>query len=77
MRWFLIFTVCVGLGALYLWQKHHQAPTEAAPQPVAVTRVTPAPSTTVSEHDWMKRSLDRAAEVAGKARKQTQEAQDP
>jgi hypothetical protein len=65
MRAFLILAILIGLGALYLWQKHNEAPP------------TPAPQQTISEHDWMKRSLDRASEVAKKARAQTQEAQDP
>jgi hypothetical protein len=79
MRSFLIFAAFVGLGALYLWQKHHDAPSEPAkkPQAVATAQLTPAPRGQASEYNWMKRSIDRAADVRDTARARTKEAQDP
>jgi len=77
MRSFLIFVVVAGLGAIYLWQRHAETAAATTTAPNVVVQSKPAPSATVSEHDWMKRSLDRAADVAGKARQQTKEAQDP
>lgn len=77
MRSLLIFVVMVGLGALFWWQKHNEASAPATAQPVATTQVTPAPAATVSEHDWMKRSIDRATAVRDQARARTKEAQDP
>lgn len=75
MRSFVIFLVFAGLGAAYLWQQHSDTP----PAPVAANaaHLPAAPSATVSEHNWMKHSLDRAAEVKVKAQQQTREAQDP
>jgi len=75
MRSFLIFAVLVGLGLLYLWQKHNEP--AATAQSANVATAKSAPSATVSEHDWMKRSLDRATTVRDQARAQTKEAQDP
>ena len=79
MRAFLIFVALVGLGVLYFWQKHNATP---PPAPVAAkttvasaSQPTPPPRE-VSEHNWMKRSLDRASDVAQKVRAQTKESQD-
>jgi hypothetical protein len=72
-------------GGLFLWQKRHQQETAApgahtAVQPQAATAgpaLTPAPRGQASEYNWMKRSLDRAADVRDQARARTKEAQDP
>jgi hypothetical protein len=80
MRSFLIFAVFVGLGALYLWQKQHDGVQPASankPAQVAAAQPTPAPRGQASEYNWMKRSLDRAADVRDQARARTKEAQDP
>jgi hypothetical protein len=76
MRGFLIAIVLVGLGALSYWQKRAEAP---AHQPVASQPAIPSPTSApqVSDVNWMKRSLDRARDVAGKARAQAKENQDP
>ena len=80
MRTFLALLIAGGLGALFYYQKHHEA------APVAVeTTATPAashpssqpPPRPVSEHNWMKRSLDRATDVRNQARTQTQQSQNP
>ena len=70
-----------GLGALFYSQKHHEA-APVAGQTTAAAQSTPhgpaeASPRPVSEHNWMKRSLDRATEVRDKSRTQTQQSQDP
>jgi hypothetical protein len=79
-----IFVAGIG-GGLFLWQKQHErkpAPAEnhvaTLPQAAASKQVlTPAPRGQASEYNWMKRALDRAADVRDQARTQTKEAQDP
>ncbi len=78
MRSFLILVVIAGLSGLYYWQKHHEtvaATGPAKPPAAAVAQLSPAPSGQASEHNWMKRSLDRARDVTEQARAQTQESQ--
>jgi hypothetical protein len=79
MRSFLSFAVFASLGALYLWQKHNETPPPVAAKPAAVStsQLTPAPRGQASEHNWMKRSLDRARDVTEKSREQTRQSQDP
>jgi hypothetical protein len=86
VRRFLPFLIIAGLGILYLWQKHNESapPTPAQAKPAAsVSRatppaeLTPAPRGVASEHNWMKRALDRAADVRDQARAQTKDSQDP
>ena len=77
MRSFLVFAVLAGLGAVYLWQKQHEAPAEASKAPaISSAQPTPAPRGQASEYNWMKRSLDRARDVVEKSRAQTKESQD-
>ena len=70
-------------GGLFAWQKHNQQNAMAGEnsadqkQPAAKSELTPAPRGQASEHNWMKRSLDRAADVRDQARARTKEAQDP
>jgi hypothetical protein len=71
-------------GGLFAWQKQSEkktaAETSATPQqqPAAAKAVlTPAPRGQASEYNWMKRSLDRAADVRDQARARTKEAQEP
>jgi hypothetical protein len=80
MRSFLIFVVFAGLGGLYLWQKHNEQPAAtvaAKPTAVSTPQLTPAPRGVASEHNWMKRSLDRAADVTEKSRERTKQSQEP
>jgi hypothetical protein len=86
MRGLLTFMLIAGIGGcLFLWQKQNEqksAPTDvqAATQQQSVTSkpaLTPAPRGQASEYNWMKRSLDRAADVRDQARARTKEAQDP
>jgi hypothetical protein len=82
MRPFLTFLVIAGLGALYYWQKHEAIqppikPKPATSQNAALQPTQPTQPPQVSEHNWMKRSLDRASDVAQKVRAQTKESQEP
>ena len=71
-------------GGLFLWQKQNdkksvEAETSGAQKPsiTAKSELTPAPRGQASEYNWMKRSIDRAADVRDQARARTKEAQDP
>jgi hypothetical protein len=71
-------------GGLFFWQKQHEQktagpdnPAPAQTQSVTKTELTPAPRGQASEYNWMKRSLDRAADVRDQARARTKEAQEP
>lgn len=79
MRGFIIFLLVAGLGFVFLRQKENQAPSPAAQSAVAqpTPRLTAAPRGQASENNWMKRALDRAADVRDNSRAQTKEAQDP
>jgi len=63
MRKFLVIVVLVGLTWLFIVQKRSES---AKPEPKSKTVAQAAASTSprpVSEHNWMKHSLDRANEV--------------
>lgn len=85
MRGFITFMLIAGVGGgLFLWQKQNEKKTVtvensgAEKQSVtAKAELTPAPRGQASEYNWMKRSLDRAADVRDQARTRTKEAQDP
>lgn len=53
MKGLFVVVLIVGLGAAFILQKRN----EASPRP------QPAKQSAVSEHDWAKHSLDRAADV--------------
>jgi hypothetical protein len=81
MRTFLVLITAGCLGAIFYYQKHHE-PATAAATTTAVQSAPANPSQAtaqqpVSEHNWMKRSLDRATEVRNQSRAQTQQSQDP
>ena len=75
MRRFLPFLIIAGLGIVYLWQKSNEPPPVINGQSPAAGH-TPEPRK-VYEHDWAKHSIDRAREVAEKARARVKESQDP
>jgi hypothetical protein len=80
MRGFLIFVVIVGLGYFFLRQRQSDtspATTKTVTAQPATAALTPAPRGQASEHNWMKRSLDRARDVRDQSRAQTQESQKP
>jgi len=80
MRGLLVIAILVGLGYFFLRQKQSEIPTGNG-KPVAAqsveAKLTPAPPGQASEHNWMKRSLDRAREVRDQSRAQTQDSQKP
>jgi hypothetical protein len=85
MRALLVFVVIVGLGYFFLRQKQAETPpvtTKPATIRTAIVKpaaapLTPAPRGQASEYNYMKRALDRAADVRDQSRAQTKEAQDP
>jgi hypothetical protein len=70
MKKFFLFAVL--LTAFFIWLNRNDSskPTTASP----TTQTTSRP---VSEHDWAKRSLDRASAVAAEARQNQVESQQP
>ena len=62
MRKFLVIAVLAGLTWLFIVQKHSESakPEQKSKTATQVTSASPRP---VSEHNWMKHSLDRANEV--------------
>jgi len=83
MRGLVTFIAIAAIGgALFVWQKRNEEKTPEAsttPQQQSVAAkpaLTPAPRGQASEYNWMKRSLDRAADVRDQARARTKEAQD-
>jgi hypothetical protein len=82
MRTAIILLLVAGLGAVYWWQNNGEKAKPAAPaaavQRSASSSVTGAtPAQEPSEHNWMKRSLDRARDVRDQARTGTAEGQNP
>ena len=85
MRGFLIFVLVAGVVFVFLRQKQNETPAatakSVAAQPLAAKStpapLTPAPRGQASEHNWMKRSLDRARDVTEQSRAQGQESQKP
>jgi hypothetical protein len=80
MRGFLVIVIIVGLGYFFLRQKQSET-SPVTGKPVAAqsveAKLTPAPRGQASEHNWMKRSLDRARDVRDQSRAQTEESQKP
>lgn len=84
MRGLVTFIAIAAIGgALFVWQKQNEQKTpetSTTPQQqstAAKPALTAAPRGQASEYNWMKRSLDRAADVRDQARARTKEAQQP
>ncbi len=85
MRGFIIFLLVAAAGFVFLRQKHSETPPvagKAVAANVAQTKstavpLTPAPRGQASEHNWMKRSIDRARDVTEQSRARTQADQQP
>ena len=86
MRGFLILLIIGGLGYLYYKQPHRppaapvtaQTTVSQPARPVTpVPQLTPAPRGEASKYNYMKRALDRAADVRDQSRAQTADAQNP
>jgi hypothetical protein len=65
MRKFFLFALL--LTAFFIWLNRNESQKPAAP----------AKPQSVSEHDWAKRSIDRARAVSDQARKNQVESQQP
>ena len=63
MRTAVVLVVVAVLGWLFLAQKQHENQKVAAVATTTTTTQTAASPRPVSEHNWMKRSLDRTNEV--------------
>ena len=63
MRTVIVLVVVAGLGWLFLAQKHSEPEKPAVTPAAAVSKQTAAAPRPASEHNWMKRSLDRTNEV--------------
>jgi len=70
MRKFLVIAVLAGLAWLFVVQKRSEPQKSAPDKTVAQASASPRP---VSEHNWMKHSLDRANEVKRKVAQQRKE----
>jgi hypothetical protein len=71
MRKFLVIALLAGLAWLFLVQKRSEPQKTASEKAVAQAAATsPRP---VSEHNWMKRSLDRTNEVKRQVAQQRKE----
>jgi hypothetical protein len=74
MRKFLVIAVLAGLAWLFVVQKRSEPPKVVPSEKKAVTQTTAAASPRpVSEHNWMKRSLDRTNEVKRQVAEQRKE----
>ena len=63
MRTVIVLVVVAGLGWLFLFQKQREPEKPAAAPTVAASKQPATSPRPPSEHNWMKRSLDRANEV--------------
>jgi hypothetical protein len=74
MRKFVVIAVLAGLAWLFVVQKRNETPKPAvaAAKPSAQTTAAASPRP-VSEHNWMKRSLDRTNEVKRQVAQQRKE----
>lgn len=83
MRGFIVFVLIAGVVFVYLRQNANEpatttakpVATQSAPAKPAAAPLAPAPRGQASEHNWMKRSLDRAADVADQSRARAAENQ--
>jgi len=70
MRTLVVLVVMAVLGFAFLAQKHEEAQKFASTPKVPAQAASPRP---VSEHNWMKRSLDTANQVTRKVAEQRKE----
>jgi cytoskeletal protein RodZ len=72
MRKFLVITVLAGLSWLFVVQKRSE-PQKTPPEKAVAKAAASASPRPVSEHNWMKRSLDRTNEVKRQVAQQRKE----
>ena len=63
MRTVVVVVAVAVLGWLFLAQKNHESQKVTSAPTVTTSKQTAAVPRPVSEHNWMKRSLDRTNEV--------------
>jgi len=63
MRTVVVVVAVALLGWLFLFQKNHENQKVTTAPAAATSKQTAAAPHPVSEHNWMKRSLDRTNEV--------------
>jgi len=75
MRKFLVLTVLAGLTWIFVVQKRSESakPTPAEKKVVAQSAALSQSPRPVSEHNWMKRSLDRTNDVKRQVAQQRKE----
>jgi hypothetical protein len=75
MRKFLVLTVLAGLTVLFVVQKRNEAAKPAPSEKKVLVQSATSPQTQrpVSEHNWMKSSLDRANDVKRQVAQQRKE----
>jgi hypothetical protein len=72
MKKFLVIALLAGLTVLFAIQKRNEPQKNVPEKKVAQTAATTSPRP-VSEHNWMKRSLDRTNEVKRQVAQQRKE----
>lgn len=72
MRKFLVIAVLAGLAWVFVVQKRSEPPRSTSEKVTAQTAITASPRP-VSEHNWMKRSLDRTNDVKRQVAQQRKE----
>ena len=72
MRAVVLLVIIFALGLLF-WRQKQNGPSQATTPP----SLTPAPRGQASEHNYMKRALDRGGDVTEQGRARTEQAQKP
>lgn len=72
MRKFIVIAVLAALTWLFVVQKRSESE-KPTPEKAAAHATTPVSPRPVSEHNWMKQSLDRASEVKRQVAQQRKE----
>jgi len=72
MRAFLVVAILAGLTFVFVVQKRNEPPKTVATTEKSTTQTAPSPRP-ASEHNWMKRSLDRTNEVKRQVAQQRKE----
>jgi hypothetical protein len=75
MKKFLLLALLI--TGFFIWLNQNGPAGASARHPAVTQQPTEATPRPVSEHDWAKRSIDRASEVANQARHNTAESQQP
>ena len=71
MKTFLLLVLSV--TALFIWQRNGKPAATETKATHEIPTATSSPARPTSDHNWAKRSLDRAQEVADQVRKSREE----